>query len=145
MKIRISGREYDAVNYKTASVLHLMELRQQSREFTDDGKGLGMKALEVMQRTGAAYQREVEQAQKDGRPVELEAPDEADLWLAVCLFLTRRAAGEKLRFLEAVDVPMGAIEVIPEPGDENPEEEPDPQLPGSGGPATPEAAAAPAS
>ena len=138
MKIIIYGREYEAVNYKTASVLHLMELRQQSREFTDDGKGLGLKALEQMQRRGAAHQREIERAQAEGLDVaEVESPDDADLWLAVCLFLCRREAGEKLRFLEAVDVPMGDIEVVPEPGDETPGQEPDPQQPGSGGPATP--------
>lgn len=132
MKIRIGDREYDAVNYKTASLLHLMELRQQSRAFTEDGKGLGMHAMERMQRRSAEYQRQRDEAVAGGRDVAgIDAPDDADLWLGVVVFLSRRAAGEKITFLEAIDVPLGGIEAIREPGDEL-----DPTVPEGGSPAT---------
>ena len=143
MKLIISGREYPAVNPGTANLLHLMELRAQTREWTEDGRGLGMRALEAMQRRGAAHQRIVESMQAQGRPVEdLEAPEDAELWMAVLLFLARRGAGEKVTFAQAADVPMGEIEGVLEPGDVKAGDEPDPQSPGSGGPATPEAPAA---
>jgi hypothetical protein len=57
--------------------------------------------------------------------------------MAVMVFLTRRAAGEKVTFLEAIDVPLGSIEVVTEPGDES-VAEPDPTTPGPDSPATPE-------
>jgi hypothetical protein len=58
--------------------------------------------------------------------------------MAVMVFLTRRAAGEKVTFLEAIDVPLGSIEVVTEPGDEQAPAEPDPTTPGPDSPATPE-------
>jgi hypothetical protein len=35
--------------------------------------------------------------------------------MAVMVFLTRRAAGENISFLDAIDVPLGSIEVVTEP------------------------------
>lgn len=128
MRILLGGVEYAAVNYQTASLLHLMELKQQTRDFVPGG--LGMHALEAMHRAGREHQAAVERGEDVG------AQDDADLWLGVCLFLSRRAAGDRCTFLEAVDVPLGAIEVVMEPGDEG--DPVDPQTPGSGGPATPE-------
>jgi hypothetical protein len=129
VRIVVDGTEYQAVNYQTASLLHLMELKQQTRDFVPGG--LGMHALEAMHRAGREHQAAVERGEDVG------APDDADLWMAVCLFLARRAAGERIGFLEAVDVRLGSIEVVMEPGDEA--DPADPQTPGSGGPATPEA------
>jgi hypothetical protein len=48
VKLLIDGREYAAVNHSNASLLHLMELKQQTRDFSDDGQGLGMAALEAI-------------------------------------------------------------------------------------------------
>lgn len=136
MKLVIAGRDYPAVNHATASLLHLMELKQQTKDFTDDGKGLGMSALEAIGRSAAA-QGEAGQT-----------PENADLWMAVMVFLTRRGAGEKVTFLEAIDVPLASIEVITEPGDEATAGEPDPTTPGPASPVTlepePEPAPAPA-
>jgi hypothetical protein len=128
VKLLIDGREYPAVDHSSASLLHLMELKQQTREFTEDGKGLGMAALQAIGVSAA-------QAQAEG-----EVPEGADLWMAVMVFLTRRAAGEKLSFLEAIDVPLGSIEVVAEPGDQVEAVEPDPTSPGPVSPETLESA-----
>jgi hypothetical protein len=126
VKLLIDGREYPAVDHSNASLLHLMELKQQTREFTEDGKGLGMHALQAIGVSAA-------QAQAEG-----EVPENADLWMAVMVFLTRRAARENVTFLEAIDVPLGSIEVVTEPGDEAAVVEADPTTPGPDSPATPE-------
>jgi hypothetical protein len=136
------GRELEAVNPATANLLHLMELKQQTKEWSEDGKGLGMRALSAMRRRSLDYQLVFEAEQKaaadEGRPmVEPDPPDDADVWTAVVLYLSRRAAGDRLSFLEAADVRMGELAMIPDPGDEGPGET-DPTTPGSGGPATPE-------
>jgi hypothetical protein len=125
VRLLIDGREYPAVDHSNASLLHLMELKQQTRDFTEDGKGLGMAALQAVGASAGA--------RADG-----EVPESADLWMAVMVFLTRRAAGEKVTFLEAIDVPLGSIEFLPEPGDEPGQVEADPTIPGPDSPATPE-------
>jgi hypothetical protein len=130
VKLVIDGREYPAVTHATASLLHLMELKQQTRDLTPDGLGLGMAALE-------GIGREAEVARASG-----ETPPNADVWFAVLVFLSRRAAGEKLSFVEAIDVPFGAIEFVTEPGDEAQVAEADPTTPGPDSPATPESAPA---
>jgi len=141
MRIRFpGGREIEAIDPSAANLLHLMELKQQTRAFTDDGKGLGMHGLSAMRRRSADYRRAMEAeaaaAKEEGRdPVELDPPDDADLWMAVLLFLSRRAAGDRVTFLEAADVCVQDVVAIPDPGDEAPEKE-DPMMPGGGGPAT---------
>lgn len=143
MRIRFpDGREIGAVNPATANLLHLMELKQQTREFSEDGKGLGMRALSAMKRRALDHQLATEAeesaAREAGRKLqEIEPPDDAELWTAVVLFLSRRAAGDRVGFLDAADVVVSEIEVIPEPGDQGPGEA-DPTTPGSGGPATPD-------
>lgn len=140
MKLVIDGREYPAVNPATANLLHLMELRQQSREFTEDGKGLGMRALNEMKARGADYQRQRDAAKAAGESEDdVPPPEDMDLWMAVCLFLSRRAGGDRLTFPEAADVRMADIGVVPEAGDELAADAPDPTQPGSAGPETPEA------
>jgi hypothetical protein len=131
VKLVIDGREYPAVTHETASLLHLMELKQQTREFTEDGKGLGMAGLSRL--------AGVTKAAQDAGAI----PEDADLWSAVVVFLSRRGAGEKVTFLDAIDIPLASLQMIPEPGDE-PEEEPDPTTPGPDSPATPELDASPA-
>jgi hypothetical protein len=126
VKLLIAGREYPAVDHSSASLLHLMQLKQQTRDFTEDGKGLGMHALQAIGASAAA-------AQAEG-----EVPENADLWMAVMVFLTRRAAGENVTFLEAIDVPLESIQVVSEPGDEASAVEADPTTPGPDSPETPE-------
>jgi hypothetical protein len=124
VKLIIDGREYQAVNHKGAQLLHLMELRQQSRAFTEDGKGLGMRAIEELVRVA-----DLPGAEGD--------PDAQVLGFAVLLFLTRRAAGDKVTFEQAAAVAFNDVEVLVEASD-LPEVPQDPTAPGgTGTPAAP--------
>jgi hypothetical protein len=49
-----------------------------------------------------------------------------------------RGGQEKVTFLEAIDVPLGSIQVVAEPGDEQAPAEVDPTTPGPDSPATPD-------
>jgi hypothetical protein len=128
VKLMIDGREYAAVDHSNASLLHLMDLKTQTAKLGlgPNGKGLGMAALQAIGTSSA-------EAQASG-----EVPEDADVWMAVMVFLTRRAAGENISFIDAIDVPLGSIEVVPEPGDEQAPAEADPTTPGPDSPATPE-------
>lgn len=100
MKYVIRGREYPTVDRSTAQLIHLMELRQQTRAWTEDGKGLGMQALDRLE-------------------TEAKEDDDAKLLaFAVLLFLSRRAAGDKVTFEEAAAVAFDDVEIVKEPGDE---------------------------
>lgn len=118
MRISIGDREWPAVSPLKAELLHLMELRQQTQDFHPGG--LGMKALQ-------ALHAEVMEARQAG-----EEPDEYTgfVFLAVMLFLSRRAAGEQLTFREAIRVPAAEIRVVPDEGDELPEGVEVPPIPG---------------
>lgn len=132
MKLRIRGIDYPLVTHQTAELLHLMELKVQSRPFSEDGKGWGMDALQAIADGSAA-------AAKNGEP----AADAYMTYLAVITYLTRRGAGEDLKFADALRVPVSEIEPIIEPEDEAPAGEAvDPTTPGDG-PATPAAEASP--
>jgi hypothetical protein len=133
VKLLIAGREYPAVDHSNASLLHLMDLKTQTAKLGlgPGGKGLGMAALQSIGVSAVASQ------------AAGEVPDDADVWMAVMVFLTRRAAGEDISFVDAIDVPLGSIEVVPEPADETPAEV-DPTKPGPDSPETPEPDAAPA-
>jgi hypothetical protein len=130
VKLVIDGREYPAVTHANASLLHLMELKQQTRDSHPRRPG---------PRHGRA--RGDRPGGRGGTGERRDAPN-ADVWFAVLVFLSRRAAGEKLSFVEAIDVPFGAIEVVTEPGDEAQVAEADPTTPGPDSPATPESAPA---
>jgi hypothetical protein len=117
MKYIINGREYPFVNHQTAQVLHLMELRQQTRAWTEDGKGLGQKAL----------QRLHDQAVRAGDAADV---DDAMLAFAAFLFLTRRAAGDKVSFEDAAAVAFADVQVVKESGDEPADEPQGPTAPG---------------
>ena len=132
MKLRIQGKEYPLITPDSAHLLHLMELKAQSRDVSPDGKGLGMSALQKMK----------DEAGDAARAGEADA-DVGILWLGILAFLTRRAAGEVVTFREAIDIPLSAIEAVPEDGDEQQdatgEGEADPTTPAPAGPATPDA------
>lgn len=117
MKLVIQGREYDLVNPQTATLLHLMELRQQTRGLVDGG--IGARRLGQM----AARMDAAHQAQERGEAPDVD-DDEALLWLGILVFLARRAAGEKITFTDAVDIPGDAVDLVAEPGDEVPVEGP---------------------
>jgi hypothetical protein len=126
VKLIIDGREYPAVTHENAELWALMQLKQQTRQFTEDGKGLGMRAL-------AGMLASAKDAKSSG-----EIPEYAELWLAVVIYLSRVSAGDRVTFEEATRVPFGSVEVVQDPGDEV---EADPTTPGNGGPETPAAPA----
>lgn len=98
-----SVREYPSVSPERAELIHLMELRQQTKGVHPGG--FGMQAIKDL---GAA----VAAARKAGRE-----PDEDDalLFLGVMVFLARRGAGEHVTFAAACSVPLGDVRVEPEP------------------------------
>lgn len=145
MKIVIDGREYPAVGHKGARLLHLIELREQTRKLL--AEPLGMARLDRLAKTSQSAREELDAAKALGDPDAVAAAEErvaadAELWTAVVIFLSRRGAGERVTFAEAVDVDLATVEFILEDGDRDgdepagPSEAPDPTPPGSGGPET---------
>ena len=138
MKIRIDGVDYDAVDHRSANMLHLMELQQQSRRLVEGG--LGMSRLERIMRSSVEYRRARKawldaDADPDAEP---EAPDDGILAIAILIFLSRRAGGDKVTFEDAND--YRSIEFVEEPGDQGEgegEAEADPTSPGPASPETP--------
>jgi hypothetical protein len=103
LKIFVEGREYKAVPPHQAELIHLMELRQQTRVVVPGGFGMqGIKDLATR----------VEDARKAGQD-----PDEDDslLFMAVMVFLARRHAGESISFTEACSFPLEALRIEQEP------------------------------
>lgn len=95
MKFVVGGREIQAVSLQGAQLIHLMELKVQTREWSEDGKGYSAKDLE-----------------------RLDGDEHPELYMAVMLFLSRRATGEKVTFNQAASVAMADVQVVKEPGDE---------------------------
>jgi hypothetical protein len=130
VKIVIAGREYDPVSYKSAELLHLMELKQQSKAVIPGG--IGMKLLDSIARRAKALKAKVEAALAAGEdiPDDEVDPDDGILFAAVGIFLTRRASGEQITFLDACRVRLEDIEYITGPEDdediEDTKEPPDP-------------------
>jgi len=118
-----------------------MELQQQGCDLVLGG--LGMSALQRMEREGRAYAKAVaayEKAIEDGVDGVEEplVPDAALTMMAVTVFLSRRAAGDVVSFRDSLMIGMDTVVQVPEPTDRPASEGgPDPTTPGSGGPATP--------
>jgi hypothetical protein len=144
VRLRIDGRDYEAVNHRTATVADLLALRQQTagppwEAIGVPPGGLGMRALERMARASARAHHRARRCQDEGGDpadpsADPQTPDDGDLWLGVVVFLTRRAAGEKVSLLEAMDIAPADIEVLDAP--EETDDESDPPEPGDAGPAT---------
>ena len=147
MKIVIDGREYPAVSHKGARLLHLIELREQTRKLLEEP--LGMARLDALARASAGAREELKAARASGDAAAAAAAEQrvsvdAELWTAIVIFLSRRASGERVTFSEAVDVDLESVEFVLEEGDQpdeqdeppGPREAPDPTPPGNGGPET---------
>lgn len=138
-RIRIDGREYDAVDARGgARLLHLVELREHTRTLLEEPLGMGR--LDEMAREATRLAREVKAAQHDydvaaadgAGPEQLEdlaqrirraksaQADDGLLGLAIIVFLTRRKAGDRVTFAQACDVDVDRIEWVPEAGDATP-------------------------
>ena len=146
MKIRINGKEYPAVSVENAQLIHLMELQAQGPDLVPGGLGMG--ALQRMERETKAYHRSLVMAaaQRDAGQdsIDPDMPDCCLTLMAVTVFLTRRAAGDVVSLRQALEIRFQDIEEVPEPTDMPPsEEELDPTKPVNDGQGTP-AVAAPA-
>lgn len=136
MRIRVDGREYPVVDHRSgAKLLHLVELREHTRRLLEEPLGMGR--LDEMTRVARELARDVKAAEHEHAiAVEREAPadeledlanrvrrlkgaqaDDGLLGLAIIVFLSRRAAGDRVTFAQATTIDVGAIEWIEEPGD----------------------------
>jgi hypothetical protein len=138
VKIRIEGREYPVVGHRSANLLHLIELREHTRALF--AEPLGMARLDDLERVSkriragvvavkAAREDAVERgddlavaaADDDLRRLEAEQADDGLLGMAIVIFLSRRKAGDRVTFAQAVDVDIAHdVDWIPEPDDEQP-------------------------
>ncbi len=108
MRIIIKGIEYEAVTVETAQLLHLMELQQQSRTLFPPN-GLNMKWIREMHT----------RAQQSGDNDEDE--DDALVGLAILVFLSRRANGDRVTFAEACCITAPDVTVVDDPEVVDPE------------------------
>lgn len=139
MKIVLpDGREIPAVNHRSATILHLMQLRQQSRDLYPGG--LTVSALEQLSRSAIAHDKAI----RAGKEPPDGSGGEAEIFFSVVLFLSRRAAGDAVTFSQAIDIPVDGVQVILEDGDTQPKDldAVDPHRSAPGFPETPGAAAA---
>jgi hypothetical protein len=142
VKIRINGRDYPVIGHRSANLLHLIELREHTRGLFSEP--LGMARLDEIERTAKALrariaaaqeQREAAVTQVDGVEVvvdaeavaaadellerlDIEQVDDGLLGMAILLFLSRRKAGDRVTFAQAIDLDVAHdVEWIHEPGD----------------------------
>ena len=142
MKLVIDGKPYPAVGRKSANLRHLFELRIQAVPLL--GYELGLARLDELERASRALAGRLKAATMAGDETEverlrMEQAEDGLVGLAVTIFLSRRKAGDAVTFAESVDIDLGRLELVEEPGDAEPETEaePDPTVPGDVGPATP--------
>lgn len=148
MKLRIDGREYPVVSHRGANLLHLLELREHTRALF--AEPLGMARLDELERVSRGIREQVvrvkvarERAVEEGDELAVAAADEelhkleaaqiddGLLGMAIIIFLSRRKAGDRVTFAQAVDVDVAEdVEWIPEPDDAMPV----PPAPGDGVP-----------
>jgi hypothetical protein len=103
VKIHIGDRTYQSVSPDRAELIHLMELKHQTRHIHPGG--FGMKAIKEL---GAR----VEAARKAGEEPD---EDEAMLFTGMMVFFARRAAGEGVSFSDACAFPLGELRIETEP------------------------------
>lgn len=141
MKLVIDGREYPVVTTQTAELLHLMELQQQAKALVEGG--LGMSALQRIDREAGAYRRAMTAWQEAGADPgsEPDVPDNSVTAMAVTVFLSRRAAGDQVTFQDAARIGMDAIIQMAESMDAQASDDAVDPTPPGGGPATPDVAA----
>jgi hypothetical protein len=142
MRIRIGEREYPVIGHRSANLLHLLELREHTRGLF--AEPLGMARLDEIERAAKVLRRKVAAAHQqraaavnnvDGVEVVRDAEalaaaddllarlhvqqvDDGLLGMAIVIFLSRRKAGDRVTFAQAVDVDVAAdVEWIPDPDD----------------------------
>lgn len=147
MKLRIGEREYQVVTPKRggqlnggANMLSLLDLRRQSLDVFGFECGIGkLDELETRARQLKVERRTAERAGDvdEVRRIDAAIADDGMVNVGILVFLSRRAAGERITLREAVDVDMSDLEWIREDGDpaevsdddEDEDATPDPTLP----------------
>lgn len=135
MRIRIEGREYPVIGHRAANLLHLIELREHTRALF--AEPLGMARLDDLERVSRRIRADVVRvkaardeavdggddlavatADEELRRLEAEQADDGLLGMAIVIFLSRRKAGDRVTFAQAVDVDVANdVEWIAEPDD----------------------------
>ena len=137
MKLKIGDRTYALKSVEELTLLDILTLERETRDL---GRPLTMSVIEAMR-------KDIEQATVGKATVEERAqarrehPD-APWVLAVMLWASRRHAGEKVTFEEAISFPISQMSFEREPGDpaDMPEAaDPTAARPGSGRAAKPRA------
>lgn len=128
MLIVIGGKSYPA---KAASELSLLDLLTLERETRDLGRPLTMAVIAGMENSVSKAVREAKTV-ADKQRVRQEHPESAWL-LGVMLWASRRAAGERCTFEDAISFPLSELDFVTEAGDPTDADvDPRPARPGSG-------------
>jgi hypothetical protein len=137
LKLKIGDQTYPL---KSVDELSLLDLLLLERETRDLGRPLTLSVISDMEKdVGAATMGKA--TVEERRRARQEHPD-APWLLAVSLWASRRAAGDKLTFEEAISFPLSELSFVREPGDpEDTPAEADPTRarPGSGRAGKPQA------
>jgi len=102
MKFKLRGQIYEA---STIDRLTLGDLIRLEKETTDMGRPMKWSELRgILERVQAEFDLDPE--------YDLEGDDQFPWFLGMMIWSSRRNAGEAIPFGDAVDIPLGEIEVI---------------------------------
>ena len=106
MKLSIAGQVYDPASVDRLTLREIIALETAT---VDLGRPLKWAQIKAMS-----------EAAQELDPEEFAGSDDA-LWvIALVIYASKLRAGEDVTFADAVDVELGQIDWIPEPGDERP-------------------------
>lgn len=118
MRFKIGDTTYNAATLDRISLSNILLLEKETTEY-----GRPMKWSEIR-----AMAQVVEQLD----PKEFENHDEAPWFIALTVWASRLDAGEKITFAQAIDFPLGDLELIPDPQDHKKAANPTRARPASG-------------
>ncbi len=116
MKFKLHERTYDLATLDRLSLLDILMMEKETRELGNPLKWSDVLRIvaevEAMQPAKGASAAEVEKA----KAKVAEHPD--ILWMsAITIWSSRRIAGEKVTFVEAIDFPQSDLIWVPDPQD----------------------------
>lgn len=116
----IDGKSYPAVAIERLTLAHLLRLEAETAEMGRPMKWSELRA--IAERVSALP------------PDEVENDDDFPWFMAMVLWAARLEAGENISFGDAVNFPLSALVVVPDPGDHQAGDaaDPTPPRPGSG-------------
>lgn len=103
MRFKIGDTTYNAATLDRISLSNILLLEKETTEY-----GRPMKWSEI-RAIGDVIETLTEK--------EFESHDEAPWFIALTVWASRLDAGERITFAEAIDFPLGDLELIPEPQD----------------------------